>query len=415
MARSPTSLDRAPLRISPTGTPQGDGATWESAGNLKSLPAFAAAADGREIWLRADAGPYAINQYINNIELTVGGTAENPLIIRGVTESGSPGVAVFNGTRKADAHYNSTSVWLRGHDVFKIRADFITFVDMHFNRQSRIFDLFGIRSGISILNVSATHYRVFLTNMSPGNAPQGTLRGFIVSQGTHEFPDNFAVNLTGASDGVIEDLVIDGRDEKSSAPVPSCIHLKAAGEIPSRDIVVRRCKVKNIRSSTTSPDEYWNGDGFVDERGCHDIVYEECEAISMPDGGFDLKSENVRLIRCKSSLNKKNFRLWGSGVLAECESADPIRYGTGPSCHCDFPSSLEVSSVFALEDFRAYAPADNASNVLNFGSVAPVQLTIEGGNLVKPGQLDIPNGDVPASAKQVSVTKGYAEPVITWR
>lgn len=409
-----------PLRISPNGSATGDGATWETAGSLASLPAFVAAAAGREIWIRADQGPYLIGQYLNSITLSAGGTEAAPVVIRGVTADGKRSVAVINGTRATASHSNSTSVWVRGHDVFKIRADWLTFADLHFNQQSRIFDLFGDRVGISLINVSAAYYRIFFTNMSAGNASQGTLRRFVIRGGKHDYMDNYTINLFSASDGVIEDVVMDGHGMRSSAPVPNGVHLMEANGAPSRNIVVRRCKAANILCSTTTAGTYWNGDGFADERDCFDIRYEDCEASGMTDGGFDLKSENVVLLRCKSSGNKKNYRLWGSGVLTDCESNDPVKQGSGPACHCDFPSAVERSSVFALDHFQANGPQSDPDVILNFGSVAPVQLTVSDANFAPPGggasALAAPaSADSSTGMKLVSVTQGFAEPVITWR
>lgn len=416
--RAAASPAGPPLLISPSGKPTGDGATWETAGSLASLPAFVASAAGREIWLRADEGPYMINQYVNAISLTAGGTENAPVVIRGVTGEGARATAVINGTRATASHSNSSSVWVRGHDVFKIRADWLTFADLQFNQQSRIFDLFGDRVGISLINVSAAYYRIFFTNMSAGNASQGTLRRFVIRGGQHDYMDNFTINLFSASDGVIEDLTMDGHGMRSSAPVPNGVHLMEANGAPSRDIVVRRCKAKNIICSTTAPGTYWNGDGFADERDCFNIRYEDCEASGMTDGGFDLKSENVVLLRCKASGNKKNYRLWGSGVLTDCDSDDPVRQGSGPACHCDFPSAVDRSSVFALDNFEANTPEGDPDIILNFGSVAPVQLTVDGANFAAPDlglEMAAAAPAVPSGAKVISVADGYAQPVITWR
>jgi hypothetical protein len=80
---------------------------------------------------------------------------------------------------------------------------------------------------------------------------------------------------------------------------------------------------------TLRPDDFWNGDGFTTELGTHNIIFEDCVASGNTDAGFDLKSNNVTLLRCRSYGNAANFKLWGKEkvVMQECVSDDPLQHG----------------------------------------------------------------------------------------
>jgi len=94
------------------------------------------------------------------------------------------------------------------------------------------------------------------------------------------------------------------------------------------DVVFRRCVMRNSQQ-TLGPDEFWNGDGFTSEPDTYNILFEDCIASGNTDAGFDLKSNNVILRRCKSYGNTANFKLWGRQgvVMEECVSENPVHYG----------------------------------------------------------------------------------------
>jgi hypothetical protein len=94
------------------------------------------------------------------------------------------------------------------------------------------------------------------------------------------------------------------------------------------DVVFRRCVMRNSLQ-TLGTDKFWNGDGFTCEGGTYNILFEDCVAIDNSDAGFDVKSNNVRLLRCRSQGNTANFKLWGRQgvVIEECVSEDPHYHG----------------------------------------------------------------------------------------
>jgi hypothetical protein len=98
------------------------------------------------------------------------------------------------------------------------------------------------------------------------------------------------------------------------------------------DVIFRRCVMRNSQQ-TRGPDDFWNGDGFTSELGTYNIIFEDCVANGNTDAGFDLKSNNLTLLRCRSYGNTANFKLWGKEkvVMQECVSEDPIQHGGNQS------------------------------------------------------------------------------------
>lgn len=67
---------------------------------------------------------------------------------------------------------------------------------------------------------------------------------------------------------------------------------------------------------------YWNGDGFASEGKSNNLTFIRCIAWGNTDGGWDLKSDNVKLTDCIGIQNKRNFRFWGKNLsMVNCLSA----------------------------------------------------------------------------------------------
>jgi len=67
---------------------------------------------------------------------------------------------------------------------------------------------------------------------------------------------------------------------------------------------------------------YWNGDGFASEDQSNNLTFIRCIAWGNTDGGWDLKSDNVKLTDCIGIQNKRNFRFWGKNLsMVNCLSA----------------------------------------------------------------------------------------------
>lgn len=165
------------------------------------------------------------------------------------------------------------------------------------------------------------------------------------------------------------------------------------------DISYRRCEAHRFIESQRPQDRYWNGDGFSDERGNARIRYEACIATDSSDGGFDTKSNQVYLVDCLARGNKRNFRMWNTGMLQRCRSEEPVkRGGTGSAAHFSFHGGSGARYVIDRPFVRASA-----------GNAAPVFLFEND----VPAVIDIFNADIDAPAAPLIVVTG-AEPVINW-
>ena len=139
-------------------------------------------------------------------------------------------------------------------------------------------------------------------------------------------------------------------------------------------VVLRRVVMRN---SFNSSGTYWNGDGFVSERGNYDLRFENTTATGSTDGGYDLKSTSTVLVNPVASGNGRNYRLWAKDVkMSGCTGTDPVIrggtanqnqvwIGTGAKVEmsdCKFSDSSAKTQVFEL--------GTDATLVMNGGSLA---------------------------------------------
>lgn len=180
---------------------------------------------------------------------------------------------------------------------------------------------------------------------------------------------------------LIEDVEGDSQNQRD---VAFCINFHISGttqvstdsdwlaDNPGGGAIYRRCTAKNAyyHSSATDLDGvYWNSDGFCDERTVTGSLYEDCVSSGNTDGGWDCKSTNLHLVRCQSSDNKIDYKIWGSAVLDECESTDPYkRGGTGAPAHLSFFGGSDI--VCTLNDFTATGSVGNSAVFLTSQSSA---------------------------------------------
>lgn len=89
------------------------------------------------------------------------------------------------------------------------------------------------------------------------------------------------------------------------------------GGTPNTGFVFEDClATNNIKSNQTN--KYTNGDGFVAEGNSADVTYIRCHAVRNQDGGFDLKTNGVKLIDCIAIGHRRDFRLWRAATLENC-------------------------------------------------------------------------------------------------
>lgn len=99
--------------------------------------------------------------------------------------------------------------------------------------------------------------------------------------------------------------------------------------LSDHDIRFERCEARG-NWNDAGPGKYWNADGFCAEHSPTGLVYIDCRSSGNTDGGWDDKSAAPHLIRCTSSGNKRNFRMWNlaaPAVFEDCTGGPAILYG----------------------------------------------------------------------------------------
>jgi parallel beta-helix repeat protein len=92
------------------------------------------------------------------------------------------------------------------------------------------------------------------------------------------------------------------------------------------DITFTDCISRNNRFATTLT--YWNGDAFSTEKGTYNVTYTRCAGFDNHDAAFDNKANNVTLVDCVASGNKRGFRIWGSGyTMRNCLAVNSHSWG----------------------------------------------------------------------------------------
>ncbi|PLS80876.1 hypothetical protein CYG49_03885 [Candidatus Saccharibacteria bacterium] len=307
------------LKIAPTARGKADGSSWENAANLSKLPALVAATpDGGTVLIQADAGEY---NRTSSIIINNGGSADKPVTVRGVAKDGTPMKAKIVGDRTAP--YSPTGN--DGNDLFKFYAGAknLKFSDLSFQNIGNVFNASADVNNITIEDSYAKNVRRFVSNYPASGEESSNITNLTVRRTNVDgFSKSFAIIKQNSSNLLFEDIVADsqgqdGDDFAMGFMLDGTVH----------DVVHRRVTVKNT-IQTGPNDVYWNADGFVTERGVYNIRYEDTNAMGATDGGYDLKSDNTTLVRAKASDNKRNFRLWGTGVtINTCEGLNPHKRG----------------------------------------------------------------------------------------
>lgn len=278
---------------------------------------------GGTVYLLADAGPYPTTEPIT---ISCGGSAGKPVKVTGINNSGKPAKTLITGTRTSP--YPTTAADFAtirpGNDVFRLNAgaDHLSFSSLSFRNIGN--GAFCVRANIANLtleDIVATNVQRFLERS--GNA-ENTITGLKICRVSVAGFSKSVVRLDdNTSDVLMEDVLGDSMGQDFDN-FPEGIDL--SGKV--HDVVIRRCTMRNSQQ-TLGPEDFWNGDGFTSEKETYDILFEDCVASGNTDAGFDLKSNRVMLLRCKSYGNTANFKLWGNEkvVMRECVSENPLRRG----------------------------------------------------------------------------------------
>ena len=314
----------ATIYVSPLGSGTGSGLSAANAKPFSSLNgAVKAAGPGGTVLLLADQGNYVPSGLIS---LTTGGLPGAPVTLMGVDSSGHPMDIQIYGTRPS---YSAATADV-GSNVIRLLdgASNLTFQGFDFHNVQCAFTLAGNISNITIENMEGYNVRYFINNnAAPSSAtPTATVSGLTIRDvEVHGFSKS-VVKLQYDTNHVVLDNVYGDSEYQDGDTYAMGVML--SGTV--HDVLIENSTMINC-VATGATGSYWNGDGFVTERGVYNIRFEHTYAGGNGDGGYDLKSSYTVLVDAVAEDNNRNFRLWGTNVeLINPVGIDPhTRGGSG--------------------------------------------------------------------------------------
>jgi serralysin len=390
--------------ISPTGAGSHSGSSAAHAGTIYDLPKFiAAAAAGDEVRLLADQGAYKVTKQIT---IAAGGAAGAPVTIRGAAGDGTAMAATIVGTRAT----GWTPGLSEGVELFRLLdgADHLTFADLAAqNIGNGVFRIGADLENLTIKHVAATNVSRFIENHVSGSATTASVNGLWVEDVTVAGYSQNAIKLKYNSRNVTLKNVVGDSQKQNGGLVVSGVALDGT----VHDVVMDHVTMRNNYGRGAAGD-YWNGDGFVAERGTYNLTFRDTVATGNTDSGYDIKGNNVTLIRASASDNTKNFRLWGavSVTMTDSVSNNPRHFGgIGKPSHFQAASGANVT----LDNFRYFDSStakvfdlSNGNNIVRLvGMALPNVADIHFGN---NSQIRLPNGLVVNGTSAADMLTGSA-------
>ncbi|MBE7731966.1 LamG-like jellyroll fold domain-containing protein [Devosia faecipullorum] len=345
--------------VSPDG--EGDGVSPENAAPFAALgELIRAVGPGGTIYILADRGEY---RDWDTAIIDAGGTALAPVNIRGVDSGLRPGNPVFFGsrtpwTRPIDEGAALNAAEFGGNTAFEFthNAGHLHFSDMSFSDVGRIFNFAGQRArGITIEDIAFLNVRDGFFTDENSELEDVVLRRFSGVGFSKK-----GIRMHGRSHG----WLVEGCDLDSGWQFGDNFSVGIELNHEAHDLTIRGgYTINGLDTQDGDQEKYWNADGVAAERGNYNVQIIDHKSSGHSDAGYDLKSENTRLVRCISSDNKRNYRIWG-GIgrdptqLTDCQSLNPrTRGGIGASAHLwlpgaddDIPAASVIFTGGALKD-----------------------------------------------------------------
>jgi hypothetical protein len=310
--------------IAPVGAGNRSGTDWQNAATLLDInEMIRLAGPGGTVYLLAGADAF---RAAGPIAISHGGVSGQPVKIMGIDNTGAPRRARITGTRTSPYPTNreAFAAMNRGSDVFRLKAgaDHLHFSYLEFqNIGNGAFLIQANIAGLTLEDMIVTNATRFFER-DPDK--MCTVTGLNVRRVSVDGFSKSAIRLDqDTSNVIIEDVRADSMRQDFDNFAEG---VDLSGNV--HDVIFRRCIMRNSQQ-TLGPDDFWNGDGFTAELGTHNILFEDCIADGNTDAGFDLKSNDVTLLRCRSYGNTANFKLWGKEnvVMQECVSENPVQHG----------------------------------------------------------------------------------------
>jgi len=348
----------AVLYISPTGSGTHSGSSAANAGTIYDLSKFiAAAGPGGEVRLIADKGTYDVTK---ELIVSSGGAQGAPVTIHGVSSSGAAMRATFAGTRAASWKPGLAE----GKELFRLvgGADHLKFTDLAAkNFGNGIFRIAANVGDLTVKGISATNVMRFIETYASYPATSASVSWLNVQDSTVSGYSKNAIRLQYNSHNVtIQNVVGDSMKQDGGLIIAG---VSLSGTV--HDVLFDHVTMKNNYGHGTSG-EYWNGDGFVAERGTYNVQFMDTVASGNTDAGYDIKANNVTFLRATSIGNNENFRLWGTPVtMTDSVSTSPKYFGgIGKTSHLWTAAGSNVT----LDNFQHSDTAGNMVFDLSSGS-----------------------------------------------
>ncbi|WP_238247267.1 hypothetical protein, partial [Methylobacterium iners] len=352
----------ATMHISPTGSGDRSGSSWQNAATLSSLDAMVQkAGSGGTVLLRADAGAYDIST--RSINISHGGTEGRPVTIRGVDSAGRDMDAQFVGNRALDA----TAATQTGGQAFVLDrgAHDLTFLNLNIQNVSNAFRASGDVANIEIGHVSASNVQRFFEDRQANDARgvTATVSGLYI----HD------VDVTGYSKGFIRlqfdshDVLIRNVVADSAGQNFDNFAMGAHIDGTAHDITFENVTIKNNQNFLGT---YWNGDGFATEGGTYRITFIDTVSSGNTDAGYDLKSNQTTLIRAVADDNSRNFRIWGDdNVMIDSTGVDPHNRAGSYASQIWMASGAELTVTGSQ-----FVDSGSMTRVFNFDGAASLRI-----------------------------------------
>jgi Alpha-L-arabinofuranosidase B, catalytic len=249
--------------------------------------------------------------------------ATSEVVIEGMADDLVPLEAVFMSDRvRPYTSYNRASRRYPGQGGIELKTSNVIFRNIKFRDFG--FGCIVVTTAIdnaTFEDIAFDNIRRGIWVKSTGALTNGVIKR-VVGKGTSK---SF-IQLDGSGSAIeIGDFELDG-DGQSGDNFALGIHLNGTHD----DVWIHDGKTGNYRIGVNDPDytDYWNCGGLAAEGTVTNLRIDDVEAWGNTDGGFDIKAPDAVLTNCISRENKRNFRLWHSGVtLVECEGHRPVHPG----------------------------------------------------------------------------------------
>ena len=400
----------ATIYVSPLGSGNGSGSSAANAKPFSQLDgAVKAAGAGGTVMLLADQGNYIAGGLIS---LTAGGLPGAPVTLMGVDSSGRAMDIQIYGTRPP---YTAATADV-GSNVIRLLdgANNLTFQGFDFYNVQSAFTLAGNLQNITIQNMEGDNVRYFINNQAaPSSAtPTATVSGLTIRDvEVHGFSKS-VVKLQYDTNNVVLDNVYGDSEYQNGDTYAMGVLI--SGTV--HDVVIKNSTMLNC-IATAATGNYWNGDGFVTERGVYNVRFENTYSAGHADGGYDLKSSNTVLVNAVAEDNNRNFRLWGTNVeLINPVGIDPhTRGGSGSQVQVwiDSSASVKITGGYFVDSGSATQVFSNTAGALTisgtnvwhaldgslkYGSVNGLDLSLvhtvaSTGQWSKDGEKYLPDGN----------------------